>query len=152
MRHSRIADLEIRIYRKKNKTTSPYHRDCKNGFISVSHTNTYSHQALSVFLSLPQSPRLCAALIACGTVCRWIDCFSNTGTIIHEAITLHSSISHTISLSLFLIFFLCISFFYSFFPFGTEINSHTVAGWCCWDLEPGEEEHPLMRACSLSNL
>lgn len=40
--------------------------------------------------TLAHSPGLCTAVIACGRACRWIDSFSSTDTIIHEATT-HSN-------------------------------------------------------------
>lgn len=54
----------------------------KNGKHNQSHTHWV--------LTSAQSPGLRTAVIACGRDCRWIDSFSSTDTIIHEATT-HSN-------------------------------------------------------------
>ncbi len=79
----------------------------KSHIYTHAHTHTHTH----TLLTLAHSPGLRTAVIACGRDCRWIDSFSSTDTIIHEATT-HSNTTLLQYLSLSLL--------------GAEINLCTV--------------------------
>lgn len=87
--------------------------------------------------TVAHSPGLCTAVIACGRACRWIDSFSSTDTIIHEATT-HTATQHYCSI--------CRSLWME------RKWISALSDRFCWEPMLREEEHLLMRAVSLSTL